>query len=416
MIKSEAVSDSRLSSMDLISYIMDCGVRPLDFAVILYQKGTPDLSALDCGWRSASRCYPVTGSRIENYRWIWLRETEGIRQCAVKTSQEVSEALQTFMGSVFDLSREAPVRQLILDEVRADRFCTITRFHHAAADGQSAAAWLAHQSQVAAGLIEPVKDVQPYTRPSLRISRKRTRKSRYSFRGPSDRLYTSGRTPSAFRRWLTLSFVCREMTGWCRSAGGCSYTSYLATCVLELLALWNRRQNLARRFRLGLWFPVNTRRKHDRGFGNGTSRIRLYARFNIDDDFEQKCRLVQRQIFWSWSRGEWVVPLPTWSNRTLRILAPLLRLYLRRPWVDLGTVAFSHVQDWPELEVEGLKNVEAIESVGPLGHSHPLAINGFTRGGRTHLTFTYDPGLLSESELYELTTLFLDIVIKHCKS
>jgi hypothetical protein len=153
--------------------------------------------------------------------------------------------------------------------------------------------------------------------------------------------------------------------------------------------------------------PVDVRQHSSVGFGNGTSRIRLYARYGDHDSFVDKCREIRRQISWSSRHGEWAVPqeppltyLPTWA------IAPLLRCYLNRPGVDMATGVFSHAERWAGESGEIFQHVEKIESIGNLHTQYSLAINGATHSGRTWLTFTYDPGLLSPEDIQQLLEMY----------
>ena len=99
---------------------------------------------------------------------------------------------------------------------------------------------------------------------------------------------------------------------------------------------------MAVRQKVGLWLPVNIRQQSAVGFGNGTSRIRLYPRYDDRASLLSKCREIRRQVSWSNRHGEWATPtkfplasLPPWATR------PLLRAYLKRPGIDMATGVFS---------------------------------------------------------------------------
>ena len=50
--------------------------------------------------------------------------------------------------------------------------------------------------------------------------------------------------------------------------------------------------------------------------------------------------------------------------------------------------------------------MEKIESIGQLHTRYCVAINGATHCGRTWLTFTYDPGLLSPEDIHRLIEMY----------
>jgi hypothetical protein len=153
--------------------------------------------------------------------------------------------------------------------------------------------------------------------------------------------------------------------------------------------------------------PMNIRRNSDEGFGNGTSRIRVYARYDPAARLVDKCREVRRQVAWSSEHGEWVVPEIPWFTRLPRpIIAPLLRGYLNRASVDMATGVFSHAGSAMANACEAFKHVKKIESVGLLHPRQNLAINAATHHGHTWLTLTYDPGLLTTDDANELSRLY----------
>ena len=74
----------------------------------------------------------------------------------------------------------------------------------------------------------------------------------------------------------------------------------------------------------------------------------------------------------------------------------------------MGTGVFSHAERWTGENGEIFQNVEKIESIGQLHTHYSVAINGATHRGRTWLTFTYDPGLLSPEDIEQLVEMYQD--------
>lgn len=152
---------------------------------------------------------------------------------------------------------------------------------------------------------------------------------------------------------------------------------------------------------------MNIRRNSGEGFGNGTSRIRVYARYDPDARLIEKCREVRRQVSWTSEHGEWVVPEIPWLTRLPRqITGPLLRGYLNRPATDMATGVFSHAGTVMANASEAFKHVERIEAVGLLHPRQSLAVNGTTHRDHTWLTLTYDPALLTNDEVKEICGLY----------
>jgi hypothetical protein len=407
-MNSQANSNGRLSVIDRIFSIMDSDRRPLDFTLLLHLKNAPGLEALRTGARSARNLYPTTGSKIDQQHWVRRSEPgQGISAISVFSTEDLAKAIEEFVDSPLDLHKRMPVQQLVIVDSVKDEVKLVTRFHHAVADGLSAAMWLSHQLRVAHEKESPVTEVSPFQNLPLRSHSSPVKKSRFAYCGPSNLLWTRHAKPSRARRWRTIEVAAGELREGCRRASGFTYNDLLATCALQVFTRWNRLHCNGHRQRVGLWLPVNIRQQSLSGFGNGTSRIRLYARYDDCASLLSKCREIRRQVFWSNRHGEWAIPtefplayLPPWA------ISPLLRGYLRRPGIDMATGVFSHSELGTEEISEIFQHVEKIESIGLLHARHSLAINGATRGGRTWLTFTYDPGLLSTEDIQRLVEMY----------
>ncbi|HJU93545.1 MAG TPA: hypothetical protein VJ656_11475, partial [Pyrinomonadaceae bacterium] len=231
------------------------------------------------------------------------------------------------------------------------------------------------------------------------------RRSQFAFEGGSDRLWTSNSQRSGRRHWITISFPAAGLQKACKRAGGFTYNDLLATCKLEVLRHWNHSHS--GQTNIGLWMPMNVRREAMAGFGNGTSRIRLYARYKSNASLVEKCREVRRQVAWTSEHGEWVVPDIPWLTRLPhQIIRPLLRGYLNLPSIDMATAVFSHASSWIANAGEAFKHVERIECVGLLHSRQGLAANAATHADQTWLSFTYDPQLLSAAEARELAQMY----------
>jgi hypothetical protein len=396
-----AATMGELAPIDFALSIMDSPRRPLDFTLLFHLSDAPSLDALRAGAKSARNVYPTTGSHIQGERWLRCAEPpDGITSATTTLSVSLTDIVQNFLARAIELGSQMPVQQLVITDVVSGGVKLVTRFHHAAADGLSAAQWIGHQLRVASGKEPTVVDVQPFQGLPLRTHDKPARKSRFAYAGTSQSLWTSQSGASGSRSWRTIEIEAGELRAGCRRVRGFTYNDLLATCALEVFALWNRVHTNHRKPKIGLWLPVNIRRQATAGFGNGTGRIRLYARYPNQICFIEKCREVRRQVSWSTKNGEWAVPrnnplqtLPRWAA------AAMLRCYLNRPGVDMATGVFSHAERWTGERGEVFDNVQKIESIGQLHKRHSVAINGATHHGRTWLTFTYDPGLMSPDDI-----------------
>jgi NRPS condensation-like uncharacterized protein len=294
-MKSQATSTGRLSTIDLAFSIMDSQRRPLDFTLLCHLKDAPDLDALRAGARSARNFFPATGSYIDKHQWVRFTEPEdGVSAVSVSSTEELTKTIEAFLDRPFDLHLQMPVQQLVITNRTTAKVKLVTRFHHAVADGLSAAMWLSHQFRVAEGKEHP-SDILPFQSLALRNHSSPVKKSRFAYRGPSHRLWTRHAQPSRARRWLTIDVAAGDLREGCRKTRGFTYNDLLATCALEVFNRWNRLHCNGRRQKIGLWLPVDVRQHSSVGFGNGTSRIRLYARYGDRDSFVDKCREIRRR-------------------------------------------------------------------------------------------------------------------------
>jgi hypothetical protein len=381
----------KLSTLDYAFVLLD-DAAPQDFCLALDLAQPPSIDSLRAGARSAMNRFPTSGCFLSKRRWLYA-DTAGWD-------------LKPFANQSFDLRRERPVKQMLTCNEKGGA-CLVTQFHHAAADGLSAAMWLAEQLSVAYGLKEPVTARSSFAELSLRQSENSTRRSIFAYRGACDPLWTSNYIPSGARRWLTINFAATELRRACRRARGFTYSDLLATCALEVFKQWNQKRAPKIDPKIGLWLPVNVRRQFAAGFGNGTSRIRLYARYPQALSLTEKAREVRKQISWSIENGEWAMPkLPLFTRLPRPFVGPLLNGYLKQPSVDMATGIFSHAERWAGDAAEAFRHVTRIECAGLLHPRQHLAINGTTHNGQTWLTFTYDPALLDLAHARELTEMY----------
>jgi hypothetical protein len=387
----------KMSLLDRAFYLLDSARSPQDFTLILHLDDAPEVDRFYAGAKSAMNRFPTSACCVDGAAWVW-RENKYFKLEIVTTGS----AIERFIDEPFDLRRQPPVRQMLILDGGAR---LATRFHHSAADGLSAALWLGHQLNVAYGLEAVQCERGEFNGVALRRSAVSVRRSQFAFDGASDRLWTASPKRSGARRWLTFGFPATELQKICRRAGGFTYNDLLATCTLEVLRNWNA--NHGQQSKIGLWIPMNVRRESNVGFGNGTSRIRLYARYDPDTKLIEKCREVRRQVSWTCEHGEWVVPEIPWFTRMPHpVIGPLLRGYLNRASVDMATVVFSHAGTAMANACEAFKHVNRIECVGLLHPRQSLAINGATHHGHTSLTLTYDPALLTTDDIHELSRLY----------
>jgi hypothetical protein len=398
----ESCYEKKLSLLDYAFDLLDSSESPQDFTLILHLSNPPSLDQLRAGANSAMKRYPVSGSTIKNRRWIYVDN----HNPPLPVYANGQPSLETFVNERFDLRVHRPIKQILKPNGDSEAVL-VTRFHHAAADGLSAAVWLGHQLSVAYGFADPETSPASFCDVPLRASKTSARRSAFAFSGASDPLWTTNYIPSGARRWITLNFPASDLQQACRRTRTFTYNDLLATCALEVFAQWNQKHHPQHKQKIGLWLPINIRSQSAAAFGNGTSRIRLYARYAHNSSISDKAREVRKQISWSIKNGEWVVTEPPLFTKLPRaVISPLFNGYLRQPTVDLSTGIFTHAERWCGNAAEAFKYVTRIECVGLLHPRQHLAINGATHQGQTWLTFTYDPALLDAPDARALVEMY----------
>ena len=395
----------RLTTLDYVLSVMDTPESRLNFAIIFHFDKALDFDGLQLGAESARKLFPKTRCRLRRNEWVKdVRSSlNGIR---VASCTDPTSTIRDFINRSFDPEQELPVQQLIVTSHSDAKTILVTRFHHAACDGMSAALWLRHQLEVAQGAKAPLTQICTPEYLELKHVARHVRTSKFCYAERSSELFTPARVRSSQRSWVTIGLDATQLRKTVRRAGGFTYSDFLATSALEALSRWNAREVENHSQRLGLWVPINVRKRSNEGFGNGTSRIRIYAAYPRSASFGDKCREIRKQIEWCTDNGEWVVPEANVVTRLpRRISAPVLRRKLSRPSLDMGTGVFSHADRW-QGNAEVFNAVDRIECVGLLHRWHALAINAATHRGTTWLTFTYDNGLLTRDDAQQLASIY----------
>lgn len=397
-----------LSTLDLVCLLMDSPERPLDFVVILDFKGDLGAEALERGARSARNYYAPTRCGVVDGCWAPLEPAACEPAFRAVRREECAGDVDRFIGAPFRLAQEPPLRQLWVSDPQTGGGSLMTRIHHCAADLLSGLAWIRHQLRVAAGVDEPCAEPRGITAPTLADPPPGAKRNPGWAR--CDPLWTRSGELSGDRCWTTSSFEPGPLLEVSRTDAGFTFNDVLAVAALDTLHEWNRLHGAERR-KVGIWLPVNIRRDSFSGFGNASSRIRVRREYCDGSRLAEKCRAVRSQIDRARERGEWVVPRRTVLSRLpLRFGTPLARRYLNRPWADMGTAAFSHVQRWPGDGDPVLNGLTGLGVLGAMHRRHALMFVAVTRPDRTWLTITYDPALLSRGDVDRIWDRYAGII------
>ena len=397
-----------LAPLDLISAKLHLDARPLDFtAIVELDADETLLAALPAGAASACRLFPSAASRVHDRHWVWSDEVP-FEALPLDGPQAVQASIDAFVNQGKNPHEDLQVRQRLIYRP-GQRPLLLTRFHHCAFDGMSASMWLFHQLMVASGQLEAESKLGPWTAPILRDHDSPNRKSKYAHVGGARRLWSDGTEPSRTRRWLSMRLEHEPIRRAAAGVEGITYNDVLAAHFTWALVEWNKR-HCAPTNRIGLWLPTNIRSEPFVGFGNGSSRMRVYADAMKGPSVAERCRQFRLQVGWSKEHGEWYVPpidgllrLPdTWFS-------PLLRGYLGRPGVDMGTAPFTHLERIGSME-RFVSMIHSARWVMMLHKWHPIGMAAATIGAHTDMTLTYDPAMMSENKALEFLDLYRSLL------
>ncbi len=384
---------------------MDRPTRPLHWAIVLHLPQAPSLEMLRRGALSARLAYPSSSSVLNGRVWRRVESAPGIEQLELVRGS-VRKTIERVVNEPMDITNSPPVSQYLLDATGTTLL--ITRFHHAAADLIGGTLWLRHQLEVAIGSRPTQQSRRPYAPPALRTHEQLKRKSAYAFRGAPDTLGRRSGSPSPNRRWTTESIDATPLRLAALHVGAFTYNDLLATCALEAYRRWNAERRPTKR-KIGLWMPANIRKTPLEGFGNGTTRIRVYNRYDDSASLIEKARAIRTQVQWSRKHGEWAVPpMDKVQELPLPLMKLALRIYFNRPWVDMGTGVFSHAERSP-LDALPPDLISRVELMGTLHRRHPFGIFALTLNDITHVSFVHDPGLLADDNASTLAHSFLSL-------
>jgi len=392
---------SQLSTLDLLGAKLHTKLQPVDFTTIT--EMAPNVvtkGGLKLGMISAMKLYPSSGSVVSGGRWEWsgLAEvTEWAEDDDVAATSRIQETINCRLTA-----SEVVVTQAIVRSKESGREWVATRFHHSCTDGIGADMWLTHQLKVATGEIEPHNNLEEFETLNLKSSKTTSSKGPTAHSGRSQRLWCQGKQ-SGERGWVDTHIEKSAINEAVSIIGDVTLNDFLGERLLATAASWNKFHGWPTS-KLSLWIPVDIRADIPRKFGNGASRIRIYRDSILSENQHSAVRSFRANMREAKSSGEWVVPtfkLP----HTLSIA--LTKVYINRPWVDMGTIPFSHIPSESHIESKAVKQTNWIIV---LHRWHPAGFIVSTDDEYVRITLTYDKGALKYNEATELLSLYRKLI------
>ena len=392
-----------LTQLDLTAAIMDRPQRPVHWAIVLHMEHAPALEMLRRGALSAKLAYPTSSSVLNGRAWRRIESTPGVEVIEVVRGS-VRKTIERVVNEPMDIRSVPPIAQYVIDA--GGSTLLVTRFHSAAADLIGGASWLLHQLEVAIGARPTQQSKRPYAPLPLRWYEQTKKKNAFSFRSAPDRLAHASGSPSPARRWSTESIPAAPLRTAALNEGTFTYNDLLTTCALETYRTWNAERGTKHQ-QIGVVVPTNIRKTPLNGFGNASTRLRVYNRYEASASLIEKARMVRTQVHAARRNGECALPsFERADELSLPLLKAVMRMHDARPWADVGTGVFSHAERSP-LDALPPELVSRVELMGTLDRRHPFGIYALTLQDTTHLSFVYDPAQIRDDDASSLAHSFL---------
>jgi hypothetical protein len=400
---------SVLSPLDLVSAKLHRPSRPLDFSVILtLEPGAVQWEMLQAGAISATHLFPTSGSRVVSRSWQW-ENTDPFDTYEAEDLPSAERAIHDFVNGGKDPHSDIQVRQLLVTVRSSDEVTLVSRFHHCAFDGVSAALWIFHQMMVASGEVESESSLGLWDGPELRTHEDHHRKSAFSHVGASRRVWSPSTKATPVRDWHSWTLDSSHHAVVKQKVEGITTNDILSASILQTMVDWNIAHGVHSN-KMGLWVPMNIRRQAFVGFGNGSSRIRIYADKMHAETPAERYQKIREQVMWSKDNGEWHVPTDSpILGLSDAFMVPILRAFLGRPWVDMASAPFTHLEDLG-LASRFVPMVRSASWVIMLHERFPFGITAASVGPDTQFTMTYDPGMISREHVFEFERMFSERV------
>ena len=174
-------------------------------------------------------------------------------------------------------------------------------------------------------------------------------------------------------------------------------------CIMKSMKIWDSSIKKA-----SIWMPVSIRKNPYVGFGNGSSRVRVYDHTNESDSLTDFAQNVREQVNWNRLNGTWYVPNNKLLVNFLNLwpLRLIMKKILTRKSLDYGTTIFSHME-WLEDDKELNSIMEDVEVVNLLHDKIPISMFAIGFGGKTNFTISYDGALFSKDSI---NSIFFGII------
>jgi hypothetical protein len=374
----------KLSLIDFAFHSMSTSERCMDFC-IYGELENSDIckDSLEKGAEVAFKSFKRSACKIKGYRWTPIQKPFMVREVFLDNhkSYRIQETIEKLQRRPIDLKRDNGIEQWLIYTPKA-RFL-VTRCHHALTDLFGFLLWLKAQILQEEALEKPLKLQSFDGRPADQ--------SPYSFRKGGQPLKGSHHPPSDKKKFKSFSL---ERLHSCKERFGVSYNDILSATIMKAasdLRDLSSPKHSAENKPLSLYMPTNIRQPGNLSFGNGSTRLKIYDHSQVREPLSKRAKWVREQRKWCRSHGLWALPTELGKLYHLPsfILRSLLKLHSKRPSADLGSFAFSHMED-TSLFAPLLNSFSSIHLVSQLYKESGIALAAMTIQDRTNVTITWD--------------------------
>lgn len=388
----------KLDFVDFSFDVMDTPERYLDFVLVSGLKSTaPSYDQLNLGARRAFKSFPKAASKIKGYQWIPDNKDWKIQFIELTATDNLHETIKLLVQERIMLGEERGIRQYYIKQ--NDKVTFVTRFHHAVGDFIAMMMFM-HVQWFENSAYKVQKPLKMYKHPWPKI------RSAYAYKQPSHQLGIDDKlVPSKQREWNQLQLeIPKDKHTW-KEKYGFTYNDYLTAIVLKSMKEWEIERTKDPGRRICLWLPVNIRKNPFEGFGNGSSRLKLYNRYPTDMSVKILAMKIREQVKWNREKGVWHTPTKI-PKLPKQMMKKLLTLYTKKPGSDLGSSVFSHAEKYTSFE-DLVGTFSSVEVISQLLYHYGMCLAASTFDGKTFITTTWDQGAINDDVIHDFQRIIL---------
>lgn len=377
---------------------METPERFLDFVLVSGLKNSaPSYEELSTGAQRAFSSFPKAACKIKGYEWIPDSKDWKIAFIELTSTENLHETIKLIVQERIMLDEERGIRQYYIKQ--DGKVTLVTRFHHAIGDFMALMMFM-HVQWFPNSPYKQDKKLSTFKHPWPKI------RSAYAYKQPSHQLGIDETLfPTKQREWSQLQLEIPKDKHLWKEQYGFTYNDYLTAIVLKSMKEWEIERTKDSNRRICLWLPVNIRKNPFDGFGNGSSRLKLYNRYPVDMPIKILAMKIREQVKWNREKGVWHAPTKI-PKLPKKMMTKLLTLYSKKPGSDLGSSVFSHAEKYTSFE-DLVDTFSSVEVISQLLYHYGMCLAASTFDGKTFITTTWDQGAIKDEDIHDFQRIIL---------